>query len=142
MGCTSSSSVNTPGKPSAKAAAALAAQKKKREAMEVVDVSPDDSDKIREDLLQRKDSEADLSKTIQEERANLKAMSSKKIIRKLSFEDLVDSLTKDDYEKLSSKDFCFKIQKEFRIRSLKRDLAERKKSWVVSSPIVCVTYFS
>lgn len=134
MGCTTSQATSGHPKPSAKAAAALAAQKKKNNPDEIRPPAPDHHDKTIEQSRQRHDSEADLTQTITTERAALRELSSKKIIRKLSFEDLVDSLTAKEYDQLCSRSYCFQLQKEYRIKTLKNDLSHRTKSWVVSWP--------
>jgi len=140
MGCTTSQATSGHPKPSAKAAAALAAQKKKNNPDEIRPPSAQHPNAV-EESRQRHDSEVDLTQTITAERAALRELSSKRIIRKLSFEDLLDSLTTKEYDQLCSRSYCFQLQKEYRIKTLKNDLTHRTKSWVVYNNLEAITDF-
>jgi hypothetical protein len=133
MGCTTSSS--TAGRQRSNSSSS-----KKKKGVDIVDVHPDDSQQMRDDMMQRHDSEVDLTHQFTAEREALKALAAPKINRKLSFEDLMETLSLNDLELLSSSEFSFKLQKEHRIQNLKSDIKDRKKSWVVSFRILLMIH--
>jgi ribosomal protein S25 len=132
MGCNQSHATAVKGRNSTGSSSSSKKTSKSKQ-LEIVEGDPDETEKMREDMLQRIDSEVDMSHQFSAEREALKELCANKIIRKLSFEDLLDSFSTHDYEKLAKREYCYQIQKEFRIKTLKQEIKERKKAWVVSA---------
>jgi hypothetical protein len=127
MGCTpSSSSPIARERPRS-----TSSSKKKAKGVDLVDVHPDDSEKMRDDMLQRHDSEADITLQLFAEREALKALSGHRIEKKLSFEDLLEALSSHDFENLEDHDYCFALQKEHYNQRLRDDIKNRRKRWTV-----------
>jgi hypothetical protein len=129
MGCTpSSSSPVARERPRS-----TSSSKKKAKGVDLVDVHPDDSEKMRDDMLQRHDSEADITLQLFAEREALKALSGHRIEKKLSFEDLLEALSSHDFENLEDHDYCFALQKEHYNQRLRDDIKNRTKRWTVKA---------
>jgi hypothetical protein len=139
MGCTPSSS-----SPVAKERPrSTSSSKKKAKGVDLVDVHPDDSEKMRDDMLQRHDSEADITLQLFAEREALKALSGHRIEKRLSFEDLLEALNSHDFENLEDHDYCFALQKEHYNQRLRDDIKNRRKRWTVkASSLSCFPFIN
>jgi hypothetical protein len=135
MGCSSSSSmVANPAETSTK----RKKNKKSSKDDDTQDLTDSDVHKMREDLLQRHDSEVDIIAQIAAEREALKIISSRKIERRCSCEDLLDILSADEIRALNDAPNHFQLQRAARAKLLKRDLQLQSKRWLVSAFSVVV----
>lgn len=128
MGCTNS-------KPAA-SSAVQHVKKNSKKAYELVDNSHDISDserhKIKEDIMQRHDTEVDILLQVSAEREALKSVCSVKIERKLSCEDLLDSLSMYDLQDIQDCHHHRKMFRKNRLETCKQDLQDNNKDWFVS----------
>lgn len=88
--------------------------------------------KMREDILQRHDSEVDIIAQISAEREALRMISTVKIERRDSCEDFFDLLSTKELAHLSDSSSHYKQQKGWRAQQMRTALANRNKHWMVS----------
>lgn len=97
------------------------------------ELSEDELHQMKENALQRHDTEIDILTQIAEERRALKAVSTVCIARKQSCEDLLESLTLAELSLVHDQKWYRNLQKQFHSERVKKFLVERRKEWVVSS---------
>eukprot|EP01031_Cornospumella_fuschlensis_P030596 gene30596-36970_t len=128
MGCTSSSTAGknpNAGQPTRKKA------KKASKDSEAQDMTDLDVHKMREDILQRHDSEVDIIAQISAEREALKAISSVKIERPNSCEDLAALVSQQELHRLCIDGSHFAAQRKARASLLLDALRNKTKPWVL-----------
>lgn len=96
------------------------------------ELSADELHKMKENALQRHDTEIDILTQIAEERRALKAVSTVCIARKQSCEDLLESLSLAELALVHDQKWYRNLQKQFHSDRVKQFLVERRKEWVVS----------
>ncbi len=128
MGCTSSK----PQVARSTRTAALAAHRNKDEALLKSDVSADELHKMKEDIMQRHDTEIDVLSQIASERQALRSIAGVRIARRLSCEDLMETMKPEDFSRLQDPKFYRYLQKQFRSEKVKESLVRKSKLWVVS----------
>jgi hypothetical protein len=129
MGCVSSNSAQVPVDKS------LKGKKKSSKALNAVekteDLSDQDLHRMKEEMLQRHDTEIDILAQLSAERTALRQMASGRIEKKLSCEDLLDSLTASERDTLRASPYYHTLQKKYRLNMSKQLLEAHKKPWMV-----------
>ena len=134
MGCMNSKPPPTAAERYA-AAKAKQMKMKKKKGPEIINQSTSsesEMNKKKEDILQRHDTEINILHQLSAERATLRAMASVKIERKFSCEDLITFFKSSEIEALHENPQHHKLQKQKRILLAKKELAEKRRPWVVS----------
>lgn len=142
MGCSSSTALPLVGSAGAcKAAAGGGKRKSKKGAKDEdpQDMSDSDVHKMREDILQRHDSEVDIIAQISAEREALKTISSVKIERKYSCEDLLDAMTRVQVDQLSEDLGHYRVQKELTVQLQRRALQGSAKQWLLFNNLEAIS---
>ncbi|RYG65213.1 hypothetical protein EON64_12395 [archaeon] len=129
MGC-NSSSARSPNDSSSQPKRKKA--KKASKDSEAQDMTDQEVHKMREDILQRHDSEVDIIAQISAEREALKVISSVKIERPSSCEDLATLVPQPELQRLCVDGSHFLAQQKARATLLLTALRNKTKPWVVS----------
>eukprot|EP01039_Chlorochromonas_danica_P000938 gene938-1020_t len=95
--------------------------------------------KMREDILQRHDSEVDIIAQISAEREALRMISTVKIERRDSCEDFFDLLSTKELAHLSDSSSHYKQQKGWRAQQLRTALANRNKQWMLLNNLEAIS---
>lgn len=107
------------------------------------EISEEELHRMKEDALQRHDTEIDILTQLAEERQALKAVSGVRIAKRQSCEDLMESLSAAEYSLLHDQKWQRNLQKKFHTEKMKKYLYQKCKEWVVSSlPIVIINCVS
>lgn len=132
MGCGSSK----PAAGATRANRSNSVRKSKNATLDLVtdgaEMSDSDLHKMKDDILQRHDTEIDIVGQIAAERLALKNVSFVQISRSLSCEDLMDTLTNEDFTRLHDNVTRYNINRQYHLTKIKQQLSERTKPWVVS----------
>ncbi len=128
MGCTTSQPKNDPPK-------GLKGKKKSKKALDSVenteDISDSDLHKMKEEMLQRHDTEIDILTQLSAERLALRQMAAIRIDRKLSCEELRESLSNEEWLSLRESPQYQQLQKQYKLKLMKKSLINETKSWQV-----------
>lgn len=131
MGCTSSQ----PKKEAVNQG--LKGKKKSNKALDAVentdDISDSDLHKMKEEMLQRHDTEIDILTQLSAERLALREMAAIKIEKKLSCEELRESLTTEEWMELRESVQYQQLQKRYKLKLMKMSLLEKQRPWQVLS---------
>lgn len=139
MGCVNSKPPPTAAERYAAAKAKQLKQKKKAKGPEIINQSSSsdiEMNKKKEDILQRHDTEINILHQLSAERATLRAMASVKIEKKFSCEDLILLFSNAELEALHENPQHYKVQKSKRTALVKKELAEKRRPWVVSNDLL------
>ncbi len=128
MGCTTSQPKTDPPK-------GLKGKKKSKKALDSVenteDISDSDLHKMKEEMLQRHDTEIDILTQLSAERLALRQMAAIRIDRKLSCEELRESLSNEEWLSLRESPQYQQLQKQYKLKLMKKSLINETKSWQV-----------
>jgi hypothetical protein len=132
MGCTSSKS--TAAQPSSAAMRAKNNRAGLNPLKSQDQMKQSDVNQMKEDLLQRQDSEVNLLSQIAEERQLLKSIAEVTIERRSSCEDLMETLTRAQFAQIHDFKWRRALQREFYTEKMKRNRKndDGRKAWVVS----------
>lgn len=129
MGCSSSTN-------SSAATASRTAQLAKRKSKESItsgNLKEDEQNRMKNDALQRHDTEIDFVSQLSAERQALRMVSNGKINRRLSCEDLMEMITSEEYHMINESLKHFQLQKLNMKGIIKEGKKYRKlKPWTVS----------
>lgn len=92
-----------------------------------------DLERLLAEKLQREKQEDELTRLIYAEKAALREITSRLIVKRASCESLMDLLEPTELLDISLDDASFRAQKRYRRKALKRSYCARKNEWIVSS---------